>query len=109
MEYEISLLILQEPATYSEPDESSLYSQARLRPHPASIQWAKELLSWQIDFFGKHYLFSNPLTFIRSIGLWRWHINITITILDITHRPVFYLKHDVSEIGFCLRFQVEPI
>jgi hypothetical protein len=24
------------------------------------------------------------------------------------HRPVFYLKHDISETGFCLRFQVEP-
>jgi hypothetical protein len=24
------------------------------------------------------------------------------------HRPVFYLKHDVSETEFCLRFQVEP-
>jgi hypothetical protein len=29
---------------------------------------------------------------IRSIGLWRWYINVTITILDIIHRPVFYLK-----------------
>jgi hypothetical protein len=27
-----------------------------------------------------------------SIGLWRWYINIIITILDIVHRPVFYLK-----------------
>jgi hypothetical protein len=31
----------------------------------------------------------------------------TITILDIIHRPVFYLKHNVSEDGFCSRFQVE--
>jgi hypothetical protein len=37
----------------------------------------------------------------RSIGLWRWYINTTITILDIIHRPIFYLKH-VSETGFCL-------
>jgi hypothetical protein len=29
---------------------------------------------------------------IRSIGLWRWNINITVTILNIIHRPVFYLK-----------------
>jgi hypothetical protein len=45
-----------------------------------------------------------------SIGLWRWYeyINITITILDIIHRPVFYLKYDVPENGFCLRLQVEP-
>jgi hypothetical protein len=35
-----------------------------------------------------------------STGLWRWYINITITILDIMHRPVFYLKHDISETGF---------
>jgi hypothetical protein len=27
-----------------------------------------------------------------SIGLWRWHINVTITIPDIVHRPVFYSK-----------------
>jgi hypothetical protein len=26
------------------------------------------------------------------IGLWQWYINITITILDITDLPVFYLK-----------------
>jgi hypothetical protein len=31
--------------------------------------------------------------------LWRWYLNITITILDIIHRPVFYLKHDVLETG----------
>jgi hypothetical protein len=33
---------------------------------------------------------------------------ITITILEITHRPVYYLKHSVSETGFCSRLQVEP-
>jgi hypothetical protein len=37
------------------------------------------------------------------------HINITITILDILHRSVFCLKHDVSKTGFCLCLQVEPI
>jgi hypothetical protein len=41
-----------------------------------------------------------------SVGLWRWYINITITILNII-RPVFYLKHDVSETRFFLRLQVE--
>jgi hypothetical protein len=37
---------------------------------------------------------------IRSIGLWLWHINIRviITILDIIHCPVFYLKHNVSRL-----------
>jgi hypothetical protein len=34
---------------------------------------------------------------------------LTITVLDIIRRPVFYLKHDVSETGFCLRVQVEPL
>jgi hypothetical protein len=28
--------------------------------------------------------------------------------MDIIYRPVFYLKHDVSETAFCLIFQVEP-
>jgi hypothetical protein len=28
-----------------------------------------------------------------SIGLWRWYINITITVLDTIHRHVFYLKN----------------
>jgi hypothetical protein len=32
----------------------------------------------------------------------------TITILDIAHRPVFYLNQEVSEPEFCLRLQVEP-
>jgi hypothetical protein len=29
-----------------------------------------------------------------SIGLWQWYINITITILDIIHRPVFYFEKE---------------
>jgi hypothetical protein len=37
-----------------------------------------------------------------SVGLWRWYINITITILDFIKRLVFYLKHGVSETEFCL-------
>jgi hypothetical protein len=32
----------------------------------------------------------------------------TVTILDIILRPVFYLKREVSETGFCLRLQVGP-
>jgi hypothetical protein len=44
-----------------------------------------------------------------SICLCRWYINIAITILDIIHRPVFYLKDDVSETGFCLCLQLEPV
>jgi hypothetical protein len=34
-------------------------------------------------------------------------IVVYITILDINRRPVFYLKHGVSETGFRLSFQME--
>jgi hypothetical protein len=33
---------------------------------------------------------------------------VIITILDIIHRPVFYLKQDVSQTGLRLRFRVVP-
>jgi hypothetical protein len=33
---------------------------------------------------------------------------ITITDLNIIHRLVIYIKHDVSEAGFCLRLKVVP-
>jgi hypothetical protein len=42
------------------------------------------------------------------IGLCRWYFNITITVLDIIYRPVFYLKRNVSENRFCLCLQMEP-
>jgi hypothetical protein len=61
------------------------------------------LFKTQLNSIGL-YLTGNTLRFsyetsrlMLSIGVWRWYINITITILDIMHRPVFYLKHDVSE------------
>jgi hypothetical protein len=28
--------------------------------------------------------------------------------MDSTYCPVLYLKHDMSEIGFCFRLQAEP-
>jgi hypothetical protein len=34
-----------------------------------------------------------PSRLMRSTAFWRWFINITVTIMDIIHRPVFYLKH----------------
>jgi hypothetical protein len=49
-----------------------------------------------------------PNELMLSIGLWRWYINITITILDIIHRSCLFLKHDVPETGFPLRLQVDP-
>jgi hypothetical protein len=51
---------------------------------------------------------------LESVGLWRLYINITITILDIIHRPVFYLKFN-STLYVCsyltgntLRLRYEP-
>jgi hypothetical protein len=38
---------------------------------------------------------------------WTGHIFVTTKIPDIIHRPVFYLKHDVSESGLYLHLQVE--
>jgi hypothetical protein len=35
-------------------------------------------------------------------------VYITIIILDIIHRPAFYLKHNVSKTGFSLSLQVKP-
>jgi hypothetical protein len=49
-----------------------------------------------------------PNRLTLSVGLWRWYINIVITILGVIHRPVFFLSQDVSETGFCLRLQVQP-
>jgi hypothetical protein len=44
-----------------------------------------------------------------SIILRRRYINITITILGIVHRPVFYLKHNFSHTESDFRVQVVPI
>jgi hypothetical protein len=49
-----------------------------------------------------HSIFHLPSqiwNYLRSIGLWRWHINITITNLDIVHRPVFYLKLNSTQLN----------
>jgi hypothetical protein len=50
--------------------------------------------------------FPTIIIYVKYIGLWRWCINIRIIILDTIYRPVFYLNHNVSETGFCLRFHV---
>jgi hypothetical protein len=39
----------------------------------------------------KHVRIRNKITFV---GLWWWYFNVTITILDIIHRPVYYLKRN---------------
>jgi hypothetical protein len=35
------------------------------------------------------------------------NVSVAITIHDVSYRPVFYLKHDVSEIRFCSPIQTE--
>jgi hypothetical protein len=35
---------------------------------------------------------------MRSIDLWRWYINKIIKVLDIIHRPFFYLKHAMDNV-----------
>jgi hypothetical protein len=63
------------------------------------------------DTLRLHY---KPNRLMPSIGLWRWYINISITILDIMHRPVFYLKLNSSLYvcpyltGNTLRLRYEP-
>jgi hypothetical protein len=55
------------------------------------------------------FVISCPQKWAQLILLWlhKQYCNITSTILDINHRPVFYLKQNVSETVFCLRLQVE--
>jgi hypothetical protein len=61
-------------------------------------------MSFENNYTASSY---NKLKYL-SICLWRWYIKVTITILDIIHRPVSYLRYGVSEIRFCIRLQVEP-
>jgi hypothetical protein len=42
------------------------------------------------------YAFANQT--VRPVSVWRWYINITITVLDIIHRRVFYLKHKMDNV-----------
>jgi hypothetical protein len=46
-------------------------------------------------FFLIYYLFNDA-------------VSTTITVMNNIRGSVFYLEHDVSETGFCLRLQVEP-
>jgi hypothetical protein len=45
-------------------------------------------------------LIYRQMVYIRSIGPWRY-VNVSITVLNIIHRPVFYLKRNVSETDLC--------
>jgi hypothetical protein len=75
---------------------------------PTDRKWQ---LNKQLEVLKVALTFRHGISYIlqiRSIDLWRWHINITITILDIIHHPVLYRKHGISETGFSLRLQEEP-
>jgi hypothetical protein len=50
---------------------------------------------------------TSPLWTQQVNAIYRF-VNIIITILDIIHCPAFYLEHDISETGLCLRLQVDP-
>jgi hypothetical protein len=41
-------------------------------------------------------------------SLWRWYVSTNIMFLNIIHRPVYIIQHNVSETGSCLRLQVKP-
>jgi hypothetical protein len=43
-----------------------------------------------------------------SVGSWQWYINIPITILDIIHRPVFYLNLN-STLYVCLNLHMKMV
>jgi hypothetical protein len=69
-----------------------------MRPYRAQYMLGKSCalgyLNWQI----KPTPFPNEMSSKRRI--------ITITIRHIILRPLFCLKHDVSDVGFCLRLQI---
>jgi hypothetical protein len=72
--------------------------------HALSFQYLEAFL-WNVPFFHPHIVrFLKSILIIPwSVCLWPRYVDVTITILDIIHRRVFYLKHDVSETRSCLR------
>jgi hypothetical protein len=53
-------------------------------------------------------------TYLRYVDLSGWHTNITVTILDTIHCPVFYLKLDsiglsVPNKKHCLRYELNRL
>jgi hypothetical protein len=81
-----------------------------------NVEFGYQLLfKTQLISIGCPYLTGNSLSLcydpnrlMLSIGLWRLYINITIRIVNFIHRPVFCLKHNVSETGSCPRLQMVP-
>jgi hypothetical protein len=72
-----------------------------------SEKWQYMSLHWRPPCI----LRTSSQNLVLSVAIVTMHtacFNIAITIVDIIHRPVFYLKYNVSETGFCLRIQAEP-
>jgi hypothetical protein len=80
------------------------------------VRWISSATLWQfktlymsseyiyISFQSCKTFFETPCIMDNSCFPRVLHLrNYCITIMDISHRPVFYLKHNVSETGFCLR------
>jgi hypothetical protein len=44
---------------------------------------------------------------MKSVSLYQWDLNITVTVLDIISCPVFCLKDDILETELCIRHQAE--
>jgi hypothetical protein len=57
-------------------------------------------VEFTLELVTRYYFLSEGCCVV-SVGspLWRWYINITITVLDIIHRPAFYLKHDFRRLA----------
>jgi hypothetical protein len=73
---------------------------------PLKLNPCLRIFPWLAAICVVHTNFANN-NWTISIDLWRRYINNTITILDIVQRPLFYLKHSVSETGFSPRFLAE--
>jgi hypothetical protein len=74
-----------------------------LRIYEQSINKASGLLSCSLtNIAGDNIVRSDRCENVKPYI----RIALTFTILGIIHRPVFYLKHTVSDTGFCVRLQV---
>jgi hypothetical protein len=96
------LLVHLEPNTRGRLGTPHLWRKLDYLVYPWEFHWTlSTVLSFNYNsaLYVCPYLTGNILrlpyelkSLMLSIGLWRWYINITITILDIIHRPVPYLK-----------------
>jgi hypothetical protein len=50
-----------------------------------------------------------PNRLMLSIGLWRWYVNNTIAVLDLSHHPVFHLKSLEASVGIVPLLGPQPL